>query len=88
LMRSKEVKLTISIPRLKLGDEDPDPEEESTDCMAIPSNALHLLRNHTRGKKKCIFSYKGGVQIWWRSFFSVFISLQARNCIPKKKNVL
>ncbi len=30
----------------------------------VPSNALLLLRNHTKGKEERIFTYQDGVQIW------------------------
>ncbi|MCD7901167.1 MAG: transglutaminase-like domain-containing protein [Bacteroides sp.] len=32
------------------------------DC---PTNALFLLRNHTKGKDERIFTYENGKQIWW-----------------------
>jgi|GEM_PF-57586 hypothetical protein len=31
----------------------------------VPSNALFLLRNLTKGKEERIFTYEGGKQVWW-----------------------
>lgn len=31
----------------------------------VPSGALYLLRNHTKGKEERIFTYENGKQIWW-----------------------
>ncbi len=31
----------------------------------VPSNALFLLHNHTKGKEERIFTYENGSQIWW-----------------------
>lgn len=31
----------------------------------VPSNALFLLRNHTKGKEERIFTYEDGRQVWW-----------------------
>ena len=31
----------------------------------VPTNALLLLRNHTKGKEERIFTYEGGEQVWW-----------------------
>jgi hypothetical protein len=30
-----------------------------------PTNALYLLRDHTKGKEERIFTYENGEQIWW-----------------------
>jgi Transglutaminase-like superfamily./F5/8 type C domain. len=30
-----------------------------------PSNALFLLRNHTKGQEERIFTYENGEQVWW-----------------------
>jgi hypothetical protein len=34
-------------------------------CDNCPTNALFLLRNHTRGKEERIFTYENGKQVWW-----------------------
>ncbi len=31
----------------------------------VPTNALLLLRNHTKGKEERIFTYENGEQVWW-----------------------
>ena len=31
----------------------------------VPSNALYLLHNHTRGREERIFTYENGKQVWW-----------------------
>ena len=31
----------------------------------VPSNAVYLLRNLSRGKEERIFTYEGGEQVWW-----------------------
>ena len=31
----------------------------------IPSGALYILRNYTKGKEERIFTYENGKQIWW-----------------------
>jgi len=31
----------------------------------IPSGALYLLHNHTKGKEERIFTYENGKQVWW-----------------------
>ncbi len=31
----------------------------------VPTNALYLLRNHTKGKEERIFTYENGKQVWW-----------------------
>ena len=31
----------------------------------VPSNAMYLLRNKTKGKEERIFTYENGKQIWW-----------------------
>lgn len=31
----------------------------------VPTNALYLLRNHTRGREERIFTYENNEQIWW-----------------------
>ena len=31
----------------------------------VPSNAIYLLRNRTKGKEERIFTYENGKQIWW-----------------------
>ena len=31
----------------------------------IPSHALLLLRDHTRGKEERIFTLENGEQVWW-----------------------
>ena len=31
----------------------------------VPSGALYLLRNYTKGKEERIFTYENGKQIWW-----------------------
>ena len=31
----------------------------------VPTKALYLLRNHTRGKEERIFTYENGKQVWW-----------------------
>ena len=31
----------------------------------VPTNALFLLRNLTKGKEERIFTYENGKQIWW-----------------------
>ena len=31
----------------------------------VPSNAMYLLRNKTKGKEERIFTYENGRQIWW-----------------------
>jgi hypothetical protein len=31
----------------------------------VPSNALLLLRDHTKGKEERIFTYEQGKQVWW-----------------------
>ena len=31
----------------------------------VPSDAVFLLRNHTRGKEERIFTYEDGKQVWW-----------------------
>lgn len=31
----------------------------------VPSNALLILHNHTKGKEERIFTYENGKQIWW-----------------------
>jgi len=31
----------------------------------VPSGALYLLRNHTRGVEERIFTYENGEQVWW-----------------------
>lgn len=33
--------------------------------LDVPSNALYLLRNHSRGKEERIFTYEKGEQVWW-----------------------
>ena len=30
-----------------------------------PSNALFLLRNHTKGQEERVFTYEGDRQVWW-----------------------
>ncbi|MCD8262307.1 MAG: hypothetical protein LUD15_13235 [Bacteroides sp.] len=32
---------------------------------AVPSGALYLLHNHTRGVEERIFSYEDERQVWW-----------------------
>ncbi|MDR1983502.1 MAG: hypothetical protein LBQ28_01560 [Prevotellaceae bacterium] len=31
----------------------------------VPSGAMYLLHNHTRGKEERIFTYENGEQVWW-----------------------
>ena len=31
----------------------------------VPTNALYLLRNHTKGKEERIFTYENWKQVWW-----------------------
>lgn len=31
----------------------------------IPEGTLYWLRNYTRGKEECIFTYEDGKQVWW-----------------------
>jgi hypothetical protein len=31
----------------------------------VPSNALLLLKNHTKGREERIFTYENGKQVWW-----------------------
>ena len=31
----------------------------------VPSNALYLLKNHSKGKEQRIFTYENGKQVWW-----------------------
>ena len=35
------------------------------DYSNVPSNALYVLRNKTRGKEERIFTYENGKQVWW-----------------------
>lgn len=38
---------------------------DSLSYSNCPTNALFLLRNHTRGKEERIFTYKNNKQVWW-----------------------
>jgi hypothetical protein len=31
----------------------------------VPSGALYLLHNHTKGVEERIFTYENGQQVWW-----------------------
>lgn len=35
------------------------------DYNNVPSGAMYLLRNHSRGKEERIFTYQNGEQVWW-----------------------
>lgn len=35
------------------------------DYPAVPTNALYLLRNLSKGKEERIFTYEEGLQVWW-----------------------
>ncbi|SHE82091.1 hypothetical protein [Dysgonomonas macrotermitis] len=41
------------------------PEYNILTYKNVPSGALYLLRNHTRGKEERIFTYENNTQIWW-----------------------
>ena len=32
---------------------------------SVPTHALLLLRNHTKGQEERIFTYENGEQVWW-----------------------
>ena len=38
---------------------------DSLNYSNCPTNALFLLRNHTRGKEERIFTYENNEQVWW-----------------------
>jgi hypothetical protein len=40
-------------------------ETDSLVYTRVPTGALYLLKNHTRGKEERIFTYENGKQIWW-----------------------
>ena len=44
-------------------------QEGTMDAVLVypdaPSNALFLLRNHTKGREERVFTYEGDRQVWW-----------------------